>query len=240
VRRTINQFEDIFTEIQTDDKVDASFDLFKDEFEDLDKEQVLKVLFKHTFQDAMQRLDREPIIDANTERRASEGPGQAGVPDRNGNVRFFVNAGRDDGLTLKDLLMGVSDGLKIDQRKIRNVQLREKFSFMDVPATHSEQLVNDVNIEVGSKRVRFEPTKENRGGGDRGGRSFGGRSGGGGRSFGGGGRDSRGGGRSSYGSRDSGGSRGGGRSFSGSRDGGGSRGGNSSGGNSGGERNFNS
>lgn len=191
VRRQINQFESLFEELQTNTHVDASFDIFKDEFSDLEKEDVLKIMFRYTFQDAMKRLDREPVIDVDpNQRRQSSvnGPGIAGTPDQFGNVRFFVNVGREDGLTLKDLIDGVATELKIDQRIIKNVQFKDKFSFMDIPSKFQDQLVSTTDLEIGNKMVRFEPTKDapRTGGGRSGGRSFGGRPSGG-RSGGGGG-----------------------------------------------------
>ncbi|OIQ19663.1 MAG: hypothetical protein BM556_04035 [Bacteriovorax sp. MedPE-SWde] len=224
VRRSVNQYDFIFEEMEKEDKMDSSFALFAEAFEHLEKEQILKVMFKSQFADAIRRLDREPVIDAQ-ERTRSERTDRngKGVPDRNGNIRFFVSAGRDDGVELNTLLGDIAKELKIDQNKIRNVQLKEKFSFLDVPAEFQDQLIAGCEIYAGKRKVRFEPTRESRGGGGRGGRgggrNFGGNRGGG-RSFGGSRDGGRSGGRSFGGSRDGGrGGRSGGRSFSGSRDG---------------------
>jgi ATP-dependent RNA helicase DeaD len=183
IRRSVNQFDFIFEDLEKNDKMDESFALFNDAFEHLDKEQILKVMFKSLFADAMKRLDREPVIDAPQRERGERNTGR-GTPDHRGNIRFFVSAGRDDGLTLHSLLDSIAGELKIDQRDIRNVQLKEKFSFLDVPAKFQDQLISSTNLFAGDRRMRFEPTKESRGGnrggrgGNRGGRrDFGGRGG---------------------------------------------------------------
>ncbi|EQC51085.1 DEAD/DEAH box helicase [Bacteriovorax sp. DB6_IX] len=207
IRRSVNQFDFIFEDLEKNDKMDDSFKLFEDAFEHLDKEQILKVMFKSLFADAMNRLDREPVIDA--PQREKRERNTVGTPDHRGNIRFFVSAGRDDGLTLHSLLEDIAGELKIDQRMIRNVQLKEKFSFLDVPAQYQEQLIGSTNLFAGERRMRFEPTRENRSGGSRGGRrDFGPRSGGG-----------RGGNFDRGGSRGGNRSRGGGRRSSGNSNG---------------------
>lgn len=207
IRRSVNQFDFIFEDLEKNDKMDDSFKLFEDAFEHLDKEQILKVMFKSLFADAMNRLDREPVIDA--PQREKRERNTKGTPDHRGNIRFFVSAGRDDGLTLHSLLEDIAGELKIDQRMIRNVQLKEKFSFLDVPAQYQEQLIGSTNLFAGERRMRFEPTRENRSGGSRGGRrDFGPRSGGG-----------RGGNFDRGGSRGGNRSRGGGRRSSGNSNG---------------------
>jgi len=234
IRRSVNQFDFIFEDLEKDEKMDTSYQLFNDAFEHLDKDQILKVMFKSLFADSMKRLDREPVIDA-PERKERDRNSGRGTPDHRGNIRFFVSAGRDDGLTLQSLLDTISKELKIDERDIRNVQLKEKFSFLDVPAQFQDQLVGSSSLYAGERRMRFEPTRESRGGGSRGGR---GGSRGGRRDF-----SSRGGRGGSYGEgrRDGGrggrGGRGGNRSGNGGNFNGNSRSGNTSGNSS--DRNYN-
>lgn len=217
VKRTVNQFETIFEMLEEQDKMDDSFEFFSNEFEHLDKDQVLKVMFTQLFSDQMKRLDREPEIDVKPRERRDRDDAPVGVPNKYGDIRFFMNAGREDGVDLRGLIDTIAAELRIEARKIRNVQLKDKFSFLEVPAKHKDDLLGGVQIVVGNKKVRFEPTRENRSGGGRGG-SRGGNFRGGNRrggSF----RDSRGGGRS-------GNFRGGNRGNSRGNSRGGSRGGN--------------
>ncbi len=171
VRRTLNQFEFLFDEVKNNDNSDGSFELFCDEFEDLNKEDVLDVMFKYIFNDAIKRLDRNPTIDlAPRERGAPRGkvPASQIKPDSRGNVRLFVNVGKADGVNLEDLIFNVSDELKIEKRNVRNVQLKDNFSFLDIPAGQYEKLVFNAQLSVGNKAIRFEPTKDHvEGGGSR-------------------------------------------------------------------------
>ena len=160
VRRTLNQFEFLFDEVKKTDNNDGAFELFCDEFEDLSKEDVLDVMFKYIFNESIKRLDRNPVLDLEPKKRQQRKsvPASKIVPDSRGNVRLFVNVGKSDGVSLNDLIFNVSDELNLEKRKIRNVQLKDKFSFMDVPVGFYEKLVFDAKLAVGNKVIRFEPT----------------------------------------------------------------------------------
>lgn len=160
VRRTLNQFEFLFDEVKKTDNNDGAFELFCDEFEDLSKEDVLDVMFKYIFNENIKRLDRNPVLDLEPKKRQQRKsvPASKIVPDSRGNVRLFVNVGKSDGVSLNDLIFNVSDELNLEKRKIRNVQLKDKFSFMDVPVGFYEKLVFDAKLAVGNKVIRFEPT----------------------------------------------------------------------------------
>ena len=162
VRRTLNQFEFLFDEVKNNANTDGAFELFCDEFEDLNKEDVLDVMFKYIFNESIKRLDRNPIIDLEPKKRGerTKVPASKIVPDSRGNVRLFVNVGKSDGVNLNDLVFNVSDELNIEKRKIRNVQLKDKFSFLDVPANFYEKLVFDAKLSVGNKIIRFEATSD--------------------------------------------------------------------------------
>jgi ATP-dependent RNA helicase DeaD len=161
VKRTLNQFDMIFEDLEGNDSMDDSYKVFAEGFDHLDKDRLLKVMFRSLFKDGIKRLDQKPNLDLD-QRAKKEGRGGAVVADRHGNIRYFVNAGTDDGLTLENLLIEISNELRIDRRQIRNVQVKDRFSFMDVPASSHETLVDQANVTIGQKRLRFEPTKENK------------------------------------------------------------------------------
>lgn len=203
VRRSLSKFEEILENLEGNDTVDKSFDVFKDEFDHLDSEQILKVMYTYIFKDSMQKLDEKPNIDARMKERGQRnersgsmgGDRRGGVEPLRDHVRFFVNIGRNDGVTLKGLLGQISTNMRIEERKIRNVSLKERFSFIEVPTHYQDQFLNSRNMFVNNREVRFEVTKNGeqdfggghggrpRSGGGRGGRSFG--NGGGGRRSGG-------------------------------------------------------
>lgn len=188
VRRKLNHFDEIFEELESDDNLDESFSIFAENFDHLEKEQVLRAMYMSLFSDNLKRFEMNPIIDMEPRQRGERGErGARGEvrADNRGNIRCFVNYGRDDGAQIKSFLDAIAGELNIDQRKIRNVQLKEKFSFIDIPIESGKLLINgEEQVFIGNKKLRFEATKErsrdggrdgNRGGrfgrgGDRGGR----------------------------------------------------------------------
>ncbi|MFG1493491.1 DEAD/DEAH box helicase [Halobacteriovorax sp. ZH4_bin.1] len=191
VRRKLNHFDEIFEELESDDNLDESFSIFAENFDHLEKEQVLRAMYMSLFSDNLKRFEMNPIIDMEPRQRGERGErGARGArgevrADNRGNIRCFVNYGRDDGAQIKSFLDAIAGELNIDQRKIRNVQLKEKFSFIDIPIESGKLLINgEEQVFIGNKKLRFEATKErsrdggrdgNRGGrfgrgGDRGGR----------------------------------------------------------------------
>ncbi len=183
VRRKVNQFDEVFEELEQNDSLDDSFEIFAESFEHLDKEQVLKAMYKSLFADNLKRFEMNPIIDMEPKKRGERrerGDGQVRA-DSNGNIRCFVNYGREDGAQIGAFLDAIAGELKIDQRKIRNVQLKDKFSFIDIPVESGKLLIDgQEQVFIGNKKLRFEATRERpRDGGRDGGRGGrGGRTGG--------------------------------------------------------------
>ena len=100
-------------------------------------------------------------------------------------MRFFVNIGKDHGLTLKSLLGSIAGMVNVDERMIRNVDMKETFSFLEVPENFGDALLKVAGPTINDRNVRFELTRSAPmsrpayGGGDRDRRpSFRGRSGG--------------------------------------------------------------
>lgn len=189
-----------------DFNVDNTFENFKEYFELLSKDDVLKVIFSMNFNSQFKRLnemgsldekpgrsrDRNGRRDRNDRRdrrdrndrndrsdrsrsrndrggnradfadkgnrgdrsRRSNGPRVASV----GNVRLFVNVGKDDGVRLPVLLDDLSKQTGIEKRKIRNVDLMHRFSFIEVPEKDSAKFLNQ-NLKVGKNQIRVEVSK---------------------------------------------------------------------------------
>lgn len=139
---------------------------FTEKFEALSKEDVLKVFFNHLFQEQMHRYDKLPNLDVVERKRTENTRTQTQTNSRDlgrgrsaGNVRFFVNIGREHGITLKMLLNSISGMVNVDERQIRNVDLKESFSFLEIPEKFSDTLLNFQSPVINDKRVRFELTK---------------------------------------------------------------------------------
>lgn len=176
VRRKVNQFDEVFEELEQNDKLDDSFEIFAETFEHLEKEQVLKAMYKSLFADNLKRFEMNPVIDMEPKKRGerSERGGGAATgirPDASGNIRCFVNYGREDGAQIGSFLDAIAGELKIDQRRIRNVQLKDKFSFIDIPVESGKLLIDgQEQVFIGNKKLRFEATRERSREGGRGGR----------------------------------------------------------------------
>ncbi|WP_419172913.1 DEAD/DEAH box helicase [Halobacteriovorax sp.] len=171
VRRKLNHFAEIFEELEESDDLDDSFATFAENFDHLEKEQVLRAMYKSLFADNLKRFEMNPTIDLEPKGRGERASGPRGEvrADARGNIRCFVNYGREDGAQIKSFLDAIAGELNIDQRRIRNVQLKDKFSFVDIPFETGKLLIDgQEQVFIGNKKLRFEATRER--GGDRGGR----------------------------------------------------------------------
>lgn len=181
VRKELKQIDQWISEaLETDRESDIGFKVFADKFNDLSKEDFLKVVYGHLFKTQFDRYNKSPSLEIK-ERKPSErgmrdgnreGRGFEGRPSANasGNVRFFVNVGREHGLDLRGLLNSISSFANIDQKLIRNVDLKQSFSFLEVPEQYSDAILNIRGAFVGERTVRFEVTKNTGSGGHGGGR----------------------------------------------------------------------
>lgn len=151
---------------------------FIEKFESLEKEDVLKIMFNHLFKAQMDRYESMPSLevgekkklDPRRDSRDSAPRESLGRGRSVGNVRFFVNIGREHGVTLKGILSSISGMINVDERQIRNVDLKESFSFLEVPAQFGDVLLNIQAPIINDKQVRFELTRSQSNGGQ--GRSF--------------------------------------------------------------------
>jgi ATP-dependent RNA helicase DeaD len=144
--------------------------LFVEKFEALEKEDILKIVFNHLFKSQMDRYDSIPSLEVQERKRPepsarrdsfdNNGPREElGRGRSSGNMRFFVNIGREHGITLKAILSSISGMINLDERQIRNVDLKESFSFLEVPEQYGDALLKVQSPIINDKNVRFELTK---------------------------------------------------------------------------------
>ena len=198
VRKELKKFDALIgklASLETDE-------VFAEKFESMEKADLLKVMYNHLFQSQISRYDSAPTLEVaeqrrpeNRDNRSMESRGNSssapqGQANNNGNMRFFVNIGKDHGLTLKTLLGSIAGMVNVDERMIRNVDMKETFSFLEVPENFGDALLKVAGPTINERNVRFELTRSAPmsrpayGGGDRDRRpSFRGRSGGGGNSY---------------------------------------------------------
>jgi ATP-dependent RNA helicase DeaD len=193
VRKELKKFDAI---IETLPKLEADA-VFTEKFAELEKEDLLKVMYNHIFKSQISRYDHAPSLEIqerrpeprNNDSRGSDNrdfsrsdrgdsrdrgaPSARGTGTSTGNMRFFVNIGKDHGLNLKSLLGSVAGMVNVDERLIRNVDMKETFSFLEVPEQFGEVLLKVTNPMISERNVRFELTRSapmsrpSYGGGDR-------------------------------------------------------------------------
>ncbi len=193
VRKEIKKFDALIEKL---DRLETDA-VFAEKFADMEKADLLKVMYNHLFASQITRYDHAPSLEVaerrpdvrdnrdsrdNRDNRDSrdnrgssrdQGSSSQGRGSQNGNMRFFVNIGKDHGLTLKSLLGSISDMVKVDERMIRNVDMKETFSFLEVPEQFGEVLLKTNNPMIIERNVRFELTRSapmsrpSFGGGDR-------------------------------------------------------------------------
>jgi ATP-dependent RNA helicase DeaD len=194
VRKELKKFDSL---IENLDKLDND-EVFAEKFATMEKADLLKVMYNHLFKSQITRYDSSPSLEIQEQRRAdprtqsrdSQGQGQQpqGRANHNGNMRFFVNIGKDHGLNLKLLLNSIAGMVNVDERMIRNVDMKETFSFLELPENFGDALLKVNGPMINERNVRFELTRSapmtRSGGGDRDRRpSFRGRSNGGGGNY---------------------------------------------------------
>ena len=152
--------------------------------------------------------DRRDRNDSRGGERRERSESRVARPATNG-ARFYLGAGKKHGIDLKKLLESVAHATGVEERDIKQVDLKDQFSFFEVAEAHREKILSVTSIATGNHSANLELTRNARpersaGGSDR--RSGGGYS----RSTGsasrsGGGRDSRASGRGGAGYRADGG-----------------------------------
>jgi ATP-dependent RNA helicase DeaD len=111
---------------------------------------VLAALLRHQFQD-------EFIADSYKKIEHSRGGNSAGGQGGNrfnndstvsgDNVKLFIALGKKDGMTPRNLLDMLHEKCKTPGRKVRDVRIMEKFSFIKVPLDEAEIIMRKVNTK---------------------------------------------------------------------------------------------
>lgn len=184
-------------------------------FETMDKTEIIKKFVSAEFNRFIEYYDRAG--DLNQRAKQDSGRERGERKDKvqrardEGKTRFFLSAGRRDGLNPGALLRVVCDSAGIKSDVIGRIDIMTSYAFFDVDEVHTERILKNVNgTEFEGTKLSVEVTNTQNGGS---------------KVSGGGGRRS-GGGRSRGGDRRSGGGgfrRSGGSNFRSKRSGGGSR-----------------
>jgi ATP-dependent RNA helicase DeaD len=165
VRKEIKKFDTLIEKL---DRLETDA-VFAEKFESMDKADLLKVMYNHLFASQITRYDHAPSLevaerrpdsrDSRDNRGSSRDNAQPGRGTNTGSMRFFVNIGKDHGLTLKSLLGSISGMVSVEERLIRNVDMKETFSFLEVPENYGEALLKVAGPMIHERNVRFELTR---------------------------------------------------------------------------------
>ena len=129
---------------------EGNYDNFKDFAKELlNGEQALDLvaaLLKHAYDD---------ILDENNYNEISEVK-----LEKSGKVRLFIALGRKNAMTPKKLVDYVIKKSKVDDRKIKNVEVFENFSFMSLPFTEAEIILEAFQKDKNGKKPLVEKAKD--------------------------------------------------------------------------------
>lgn len=129
---------------------EGNYDNFKDFAKELlNGEQALDLvaaLLKHAY---------DNILDENNYNEISEVK-----LEKSGKVRLFIALGRKNAMTPKKLVDYVIKKSKVDDRKIKNVEVFENFSFMSVPFTEAEIILEAFQKDKNGKKPLVEKAKD--------------------------------------------------------------------------------
>jgi ATP-dependent RNA helicase DeaD len=164
VRKELKKFDELIANIENLE----TDEVFAEKFEAMDKADLLKVMYNHLFKSQITRYDSAPSLDIQEQRRTDtrtdRGPARdnaqgTGRANHSGNMRFFVNIGKEHGLNLKTLLNSIAGMVNVDERMIRNVDMKETFSFLELPQTFGDALLKVTGPMINERTVRFELTR---------------------------------------------------------------------------------
>ena len=78
-------------------------------------------------------------------------------------VRLFFSAGKRDGLTIKLLLNYIKDNAKVGGRQIRDIDILENFTFVNVDySIHKQILEKCSGKKINKRKVNVEVANKNR------------------------------------------------------------------------------
>lgn len=129
---------------------EGNFDNFKDFAVDLlNGEQAVDIvaaLLKHAYEDILDESNYNEIGEVKLE--------------TSGKVRLFIALGRKDKMTAKKLIMYILKKAKVNEKKIRNAEVFENFSFVSVPFKEAETILAAFKEERNGKKPLIEKAKD--------------------------------------------------------------------------------
>ncbi len=89
--------------------------------------------------------------------------GGRGSTSRSGMVRLFLTIGKKDRIRVGDIVKAISEKTNIPGRKIGQIALFDKYSFVEVPEDSVQQIIGSINdVMMGGRRVKVQPARQKR------------------------------------------------------------------------------
>lgn len=162
---------DMIADVDADFKTDETFETFKARFDQFSKEDFMKIIFNWNFEREFSQIDRIGDLNERVQKRPF-GARETSAParsfggrndgDRNrppvraNSTRLFVNVGKDDGVQFMNFIDEVARQTGLRKQQIQNVSVRGRFSFMEIPTQRSKEVLDNKNIKIANRKVRFE------------------------------------------------------------------------------------
>ena len=109
-------------------------------------EQVLGAFIKHTFGEELSKSSYAKIRNVSV--------------DIKGTTRLFVAKGKADGMNARKIVEMIKEVARVDPKKIKDVKVFEKFSFITAPFAEAETILRAFKRQKRSKRPLIERAKE--------------------------------------------------------------------------------
>lgn len=140
--RLVEEVNSILAEGNFDHLKEFAKDLLADE----NAVDLIAALLKHSYAD---------ILDENSYNEIGEVK-----LEKSGKVRLFIALGKKNGMNPKKLVDYVIKKSNVDNRKIKNVEVFENFSFMSVPFKEAEIILDAFKSDRNGKKPLIEKAKE--------------------------------------------------------------------------------
>ncbi|MBI4699239.1 MAG: DEAD/DEAH box helicase, partial [Nitrospirae bacterium] len=89
---------------------------------------------------------------------------EIGLPDLSSGknmVRLFMTIGRKDNVKVGEIVKAIATGANIPGKKIGNIALFDKFSFVEVPHDIADKIIDAVdNTVMNGRRIRIQPARD--------------------------------------------------------------------------------
>jgi ATP-dependent RNA helicase DeaD len=149
--------------------VEGNFDKYRDWTETLltenNAEDIITAMLKYTFGNELNKNNYQQIIPP---KRKDE---DNNLLEEEGRTRLFISKGRKDNITRKKLIKLIQTKAGVDSNKIRNVDIFDNFSFVEVPFNDAEIILDifkkmkgkdRINIDIAKKKTRGSNRKRRR------------------------------------------------------------------------------